>query len=121
MRATPNQPMARPGTDRLILSASQTRPDERINWITCIPFFLIHLVPLAIIWTGVTWFDAGLCVTLYFGRMFFITAGYHRYFAHRGYKLGRVMQFLMALGGATAAQKGVLWWAGHHRDHHRNS
>ena len=28
------------------------------------------------------------------------------------------MQFIMALGGTLAAQKGVLWWAGHHRDHH---
>ena len=51
--------------------------------------------------------------------MFFITAGYHRYFAHRSYKMARVPQFLMALGGSTAAQKGPLWWAAHHRDHHR--
>jgi stearoyl-CoA desaturase (delta-9 desaturase) len=35
--------------------------------------------------------------------------------------MGRVMQFLMALGGATAAQKGVLWWAGYHRHHHWHS
>jgi stearoyl-CoA desaturase (delta-9 desaturase) len=25
----------------------------------------------------------------------------------------------MEFGGTTAAQKGPLWWAGHHRDHHR--
>jgi stearoyl-CoA desaturase (Delta-9 desaturase) len=25
----------------------------------------------------------------------------------------------MALGGVTSAQKGPLWWAGHHRRHHR--
>ena len=60
-------------------------------------------------------------MVLYWGRMFFITAGYHRYFSHRSYKLGRVMQFVMAFGGATAAQKGPLWWAGHHRHHHRYS
>ncbi|MBA3653228.1 MAG: fatty acid desaturase [Actinobacteria bacterium] len=51
--------------------------------------------------------------------MFFITAGYHRYFAHRSFRLGRVAQFGFALGGLTAAQKGPLWWAGNHRDHHR--
>jgi stearoyl-CoA desaturase (delta-9 desaturase) len=33
--------------------------------------------------------------------------------------MGRAAQFLMALGGTTAAQKGPLWWAGHHRVHHR--
>jgi stearoyl-CoA desaturase (delta-9 desaturase) len=53
--------------------------------------------------------------------MFFITAGYHRYFAHRSYRMGRIPQFLMAFGGTTATQKGPLWWAGHHRDHHRHS
>jgi stearoyl-CoA desaturase (delta-9 desaturase) len=51
--------------------------------------------------------------------MFFITAGYHRYFAHKSYKLGRVAQFVMAVGAQSSAQKGVLWWAAHHRDHHR--
>ncbi|MCR4311983.1 MAG: acyl-CoA desaturase [Candidatus Uhrbacteria bacterium] len=92
--------------------------DERVNWIASIPFFIMHLVPLLAFFTGVRLVDIALCIGLYLVRMFFITAGYHRYFAHRSYKLGRVMQFLMAFGGSTAAQKGVLWWAGHHRDHH---
>jgi len=92
--------------------------DERVNWIASVPFFLMHLVPFLALFTGITWGSVALCVGLYVARMFFITAGYHRYFAHRSYKLGRVMQFLMALGGTMAAQKGVLWWAGHHREHH---
>jgi stearoyl-CoA desaturase (Delta-9 desaturase) len=33
--------------------------------------------------------------------------------------MGRAPQFLAALGATTAAQKGPLWWAGHHRLHHR--
>ncbi len=96
-------------------------PDEQVNWVRSLPFILVHLMPLGALWTGVHLRDALLCLALYYVRMFFITAGYHRYFAHRAYKLGRGMQFLMALGGATAAQKGVLWWAGHHRDHHKYS
>jgi stearoyl-CoA desaturase (delta-9 desaturase) len=95
--------------------------DERIDWTGSIPFFLIHLSPLLVLWTGMRMVDVALCVALYFVRMFFLSAGYHRYFAHRGYRMGRVMQFLMALGGGTAAQKGVLWWAGYHRHHHRHS
>jgi stearoyl-CoA desaturase (delta-9 desaturase) len=92
--------------------------NEQIAWVSSIPFFLVHLSPILLIWTGIRWVDVALCVALYFGRMFFISAGYHRYFAHRGYKMGRIMQFLFAFGGATAAQKGVLWWAGYHRHHH---
>ena len=96
----------------------QRKDDERVNWPASIPFILMHLVPLLAILTGVHLVDIVLCLVLYNVRMFFITAGYHRYFAHRSYKLGRGMQFVMALGGTMAAQKGVLWWAGHHRDHH---
>jgi len=93
--------------------------DEKLNWATSVPFFLVHLVPLAAVFTGVYARDLVLCGALYAVRMFFITAGYHRYFAHRSYRMNRVMQFLMALAGTTAAQKGPLWWAGNHRDHHR--
>jgi stearoyl-CoA desaturase (Delta-9 desaturase) len=95
--------------------------DERINWVTSIPFLAFHLIPLAIVWTGVSARAAVLAAVLYFGRMFFITAGYHRYFSHRSYRLPRWAQFLMALGGTTALQKGPLWWAAHHRDHHKYS
>jgi stearoyl-CoA desaturase (delta-9 desaturase) len=62
-----------------------------------------------------------LCAVFYFVRMFGITAGYHRYFAHRSFKMGRVSQFLLACLGCSALQKGPLWWAGHHREHHRFS
>jgi stearoyl-CoA desaturase (delta-9 desaturase) len=67
----------------------------------------------------VTWTAVVLCLVTYWGRMFFITAGYHRYFSHRSYRTSRAFQFVLAFGGATAAQKGPLWWAGHHRIHHR--
>lgn len=104
--------------------ASHDRPDfshGRINPRTSIPFFLVHLLPLLAVFTGVTWTAVWLFVATYWGRMFFITAGYHRYFAHRAYRTGRVFQFVLAFGGCSSAQKGPLWWAGHHRIHHRFS
>ena len=104
------------------MSASIARPaDERVNWPRSIPFFVVHLLPLLAIFIGVTTRALILCAVLYFGRMFFITAGYHRYFAHKSYKTNRVFQFILAFGGASAAQKGALWWASHHRLHHRYS
>jgi stearoyl-CoA desaturase (delta-9 desaturase) len=95
--------------------------DEYVNWPRNIPYLLIHLIPFTAFWTGVTRFDVLLCIGLYCMRIFFITGVYHRYFSHRSYKMGRVMQFLMALGGTLAVQKGPLWWAGHHRHHHKYS
>ncbi|MDZ7733636.1 MAG: acyl-CoA desaturase [Acidimicrobiia bacterium] len=95
--------------------------DERVHWVASIPFFLVHLSPLLLLLTGVSREAVLLLLATFWGRMFFITGGYHRYFSHRSYRLARVPQFLMAFGGTTAAQKGPLWWAAHHRHHHRNA
>src|SRR5262245_36174686 len=96
-----------------------SRPaDERIDRATSLPFFAVHVLPFAALWTGATAFDWALCGVLYGLRMFFITAGYHRYFAHRSFRTSRAMQLLLAFGGGMAAQKGALWWAAHHRHHH---
>lgn len=86
-----------------------------------VPFILLHVVALGVVavdWTvAMFWWFAGSYVV----RMFGITAGYHRYFSHRSFKLGRVSQFLLAFLAQTSAQKGALWWAAHHRYHHRHS
>ncbi|MFQ5580080.1 MAG: acyl-CoA desaturase [Nitrospiria bacterium] len=119
MRISHNRQVA--GVDAAQTKGLLLGEDSQICWTTSTPFIIVHLMPLAAFWTGVTWFDLGICLALYYIRMFFITAGYHRYFAHRSYRLGRVMQFLMAVGGSMAGQKGVLWWAAHHRHHHRYS
>jgi stearoyl-CoA desaturase (delta-9 desaturase) len=91
------------------------------QWLEGIPFFLMHLVPLAALWTGAKWQDWVVCAALYWIRMFGVTGGYHRYFAHRTYKTSRVMQFFLAFLAQTSVQKGALWWAAHHRDHHKYS
>ena len=86
-----------------------------------IAFTIVHLIPLAAIFTGVTLFDWIVCVFLYVFRMFWVTGGYHRYFAHKSYKTSRFFQFIIAFMAQTSAQKGALWWAAHHRHHHRHS
>lgn len=86
-----------------------------------VSFILVHLLPVAALWTGATWFDWAVCGALYVFRMFWVTGGYHRYFAHRSYNTSRWFQFLIAFFSQTSAQKGALWWASHHRYHHRYS
>ena len=53
--------------------------------------------------------------------MFGVTAGYHRYFSHRTFKMSRLGQFLLAFLAQSSAQRGALWWAAHHRHHHKHS
>src|SRR6266508_3984683 len=95
---------------------------HRMHFWKSIPFWGVHIVAIVgIIVSGWSWSGFALAMGLYFLRMFGITGGYHRYFSHRSYKMGRGMQFVMALLGTTATQKGVLWWAAHHRKHHKLS
>ncbi|MFO0581122.1 MAG: acyl-CoA desaturase [Anaeromyxobacter sp.] len=95
---------------------------QGINWPGIIPFVAVHLVGFATPFlVAPTWGLAALAVGVYYVRMFGITAGYHRYFSHRAYRTSRAFQFALAWLGATASQKGALWWAAHHRDHHRYS
>lgn len=83
-----------------------------------IPFALMHVACVGVLFTGVSGVALAACAAAYLVRMFGITAGYHRYFAHRTFKTGRVFQAVLALLGCASAQLGPLWWAAHHRHHH---
>ncbi len=92
------------------------------RWLRSAPFWGVHVAAVAgVAALGWSWTGLALALALYFVRMFFITAGYHRYFSHRTFQTGRAMQLVLALGGTLALQKGVLWWAANHRVHHRYS
>jgi stearoyl-CoA desaturase (delta-9 desaturase) len=91
---------------------------EKLDYSVCIQFLFMHLACFLVIWTGVSTVAVVTCVALYFVRMFAITAGFHRLFAHRTYVTGRFFQFLMAFTATAAYQKGPLWWSSHHRRHH---
>ena len=62
------------------LHGIERAPDEHINWKTSIPFLLIHALVLLTFVTGITPTAAIIFAVMFWGRMFFITAGYHRYF-----------------------------------------
>ncbi|MET0595832.1 MAG: acyl-CoA desaturase [Polyangiaceae bacterium] len=82
---------------------------------------LIHIGTVYAFYRGADWGLVGMAVAFYFVRMFAITGAYHRYFSHRTYKTSRVFQFLLALLGTSATQKGPIWWASAHRRHHKYS
>jgi stearoyl-CoA desaturase (delta-9 desaturase) len=107
--------------------ASRAPASSDLGWRTYLrlgtaPFWVMHAVALAgIFYVGWTWTGLALAIGSYFVRMVVVTAAYHRYFSHRSFKTSRAFQFLLALGAQSAAQKGVLWWAAHHRWHHKHS
>ncbi|HVK99205.1 MAG TPA: acyl-CoA desaturase [Dongiaceae bacterium] len=101
--------------------AAEVSDSEAVSQVRCLPFVLLHLACLAALWTGVSTFAALFALGFFWLRMFAITAFYHRYFAHRSFSTSRAAQFAFAVIGNMAAQRGPLWWAGHHRHHHQHS
>lgn len=96
-------------------------PEQRVDWLRCVPFALLHMSVLAVLWVGWSPVAVAVCAGMYFLRMFAITGFYHRYFSHRSFKTSRAGQFVFAVAGASATQRGPLWWASHHRMHHKHS
>lgn len=92
------------------------------GWLVSLPFFGVHVAAIVgVAMLGWSWKGFGLAVGLYFIRMFGVTGGYHRYFSHRTYRTSRPFQFVLAWLAQSSLQKGALWWAAHHRDHHKHS
>ncbi len=94
---------------------------KEIDWLRCIPFFMLHVACLSVFWVGYSTTALIIAGGLYLIRMFAITGFYHRYFSHRAFKTSRWVQFIFAIIGASSVQRGPLWWAAHHRHHHCSS
>ena len=86
-----------------------------------IPYVSLHLACFALLITGISWRGVAIFLGSYFVRAFGLGVGYHRYFAHRSFKTSRAFQFVLAVLGSVAIQRGVLWWAETHRYHHRHA
>jgi stearoyl-CoA desaturase (delta-9 desaturase) len=94
---------------------------QRIDWLRVLPFVGMHAACFTVPWVGVSAVAVATAIGLYALRMFAVTGFYHRYFSHRAFKTSRWLQFVFALLGASAVQRGPLWWAGHHRHHHAHA
>jgi stearoyl-CoA desaturase (Delta-9 desaturase) len=105
------------------VQAAQSRGFWRTYFnVLSIPYWGVHAMAIVgLIVLGFSWLGLGIALAAYVPRMFFVTGAYHRYFSHRSFKTSRWFQFLLAFGATLTAQKGPLWWAAHHRIHHKLS
>ncbi|MFO7687602.1 MAG: acyl-CoA desaturase [Desulfobacterales bacterium] len=101
------------------LDAMPLDSGNRVEWLRITPFVILHAMCLGVIWVGWSGIAVATALVLYFVRMFAITGFYHRYFSHKAYQTNRFWQFIFAVLGNSAVQRGPLWWASHHRHHHR--
>ncbi|MGE3273712.1 MAG: acyl-CoA desaturase [Vicinamibacterales bacterium] len=82
-------------------------------------FWLVQASALLVFVVPFSWAYLGLWAASHFFRAVGLTLAYHRYFAHRAFQMSRGARFAWALVGTAAMQKGPIWWAGHHIDHHK--
>jgi stearoyl-CoA desaturase (Delta-9 desaturase) len=102
--------------------AKTARELDKPRWFQNLPFWGVHVAAVAgAISVGWSWGAFWWLIGGYSIRIFGITAGFHRYFSHRTFKTSRWFQFVLALMGLSSAQQGPLWWAAHHRNHHKYS
>lgn len=82
-----------------------------VSHLACLGVFFVPLTPELL---------AGAVIG-FLVRMWSIEVGAHRYFSHRAFRTSRAFQCVLAVLVAASGQRGALWWASHHRAHHRHS
>ena len=90
-----------------------------ITFISIVVFWTVQASALLAFRVPFSWPKAGVWAVSHFLRAVGLTLAFHRYFAHRAFQMNRVARFAWACIGTAAMQKGPLWWAGHHVNHHR--
>jgi len=96
---------------------------RRVQWVNTIflistPLAAAILVPFYIHHHGLTWQALLLFVGYSSVSILSITAGYHRFLAHRSYDARPIVKFFYLLFGAAAFQGSALQWCTDHRRHH---
>lgn len=78
--------------------------------LAALPFYFYYNVP-----------KMGMLITMFvllYITGLSITAGYHRYYAHRSYRTGSVVEAILLFFGSMATQGSALRWSFDHRIHH---
>jgi len=98
---------------------------KNVDWATAsfllgLPVFAAVAVPVYFYLEGGHWGLLPLFLVYYWLTTLSITAGYHRYLAHRAYEVKPWLKFFFLFFGApTAFQGSALEWCSDHRRHHQ--
>ena len=100
-------------------------PTERINWVSSsfligTAFLTVTALPAYLWYFGFDWFHFGMFFVMFLLTGFSITAGYHRFFAHKTFEAKWPLRLMVLLFGAGAFENSVLEWTSDHRRHHKH-
>jgi stearoyl-CoA desaturase (delta-9 desaturase) len=100
-------------------------PTERINWVSSsfligTAFLTVTALPVYLWFFGFDWFHIGMFFVMFVLTGFSITAGYHRFFAHKTFEARWPLRLMVLIFGAAAFENSVLEWTSDHRRHHKH-
>ena len=100
-------------------------PAERINWVSSsfligTALLTVTALPVYLWFYGLDWFHFGMFFVMFLLTGFSITAGYHRFFAHKTFEAKWPLRLMVLLFGAGAFENSVLEWTSDHRRHHKH-
>jgi stearoyl-CoA desaturase (delta-9 desaturase) len=101
-------------------------PLHRINWVTSsfligTALLTVTALPAYLWFFGFDWFHFGMFFVMFILTGFSITAGYHRFFAHKTFEAKWPLRLLVLVFGAAAFENSVLMWTSDHRRHHKHT
>jgi stearoyl-CoA desaturase (Delta-9 desaturase) len=89
--------------------------------VVVVPFLGLFGLPMLLWGRGFSWIDLGLLLSMYVLTALGITVGFHRFFTHRAFETGQVVQFILGVLGSMAVQGPLFKWVATHRRHHQYS
>jgi stearoyl-CoA desaturase (delta-9 desaturase) len=101
-------------------------PVERINWVSSsfligTALLTVTALPVYLWFFGFDWFHFGMFFVMFILTGFSITAGYHRFFAHKTFEARWPLRLMVLIFGAAAFENSVLMWTSDHRRHHKHT
>jgi stearoyl-CoA desaturase (delta-9 desaturase) len=101
-------------------------PVERINWVSSsfligTALLTVTALPVYLWFFGFDWFHFAMFFVMFILTGFSITAGYHRFFAHKTFEARWPLRLMVLIFGAAAFENSVLMWTSDHRRHHKHT
>lgn len=81
---------------------------------------LLALLPVYFYFTSPTWGIVISSIVLLYVTGLSITGGYHRYYSHKSYRTGSIVEAILLFFGSMTVQGSALRWSFDHRLHHAN-
>jgi len=104
-----------------VIGQGKAKKDRGVNWITSIFMVIFHVLAVVALfmftWKGLIAFVVLYVLAINVG----IGMGYHRLLTHRGYKVPRWLEYVIATCATLSLEGGPIFWVATHRVHHQHS